>query len=297
MSDFKRLLFIVNPHAGVMKKEGILTDILSVFQEYEYETIIMLTRKHGDATDYVIEHAGDDIDIIVCMGGDGTLNEVFAGAVKIGWGKPIGYIPAGSTNDFAASLGIPGDHIAAAKRIMEGEGKDLDLGEFNGRTFVYTASNGLFSKTSYETPQKVKNRLGHLAYILEGVKDITQFKPVYMEIETENDVIQDEFILVSICNTFSLGGIMSFEDSNIELDDGVFELLTITRPRDLLQLNSIIVALYEQNYDNQFVNFIKARKLRINVPEALDWSLDGEKQEGAAVCEFRVLPSAVKLIY
>lgn len=297
MADFKRLLFIINPNAGIHKKDNLLIDILGIFNAYGYESIVLFTKKRLDATDYVVEHAKDDIALIVCMGGDGTLNEVFSGALKIGWDKPIGYIPAGSTNDFATSLGLPGDPLENAKRIMERKPRYLDLGDFNGRTFVYTASCGLFSKTSYDTPQAAKNVLGHLAYILEGAKDMTQFKPVYMEIECDGKNIKDEFLLVSICNTFSLGGIMSFDESDVELDDGYFEILTISKPRDLVQLNSIVKSLYEQDFDNAYTGFIKTKSAKIITPEIQDWSLDGEKESGKAVTSFSVIHNAVKLIY
>lgn len=296
MEKYKRLLFIINPNAGIKKDNGLI-DILNIFYYYDYEPIVLFTRKRNDATDYVVQHAFDDISLIVCMGGDGTLNEVFAGAVQINWKKPIGYIPAGSTNDFASSLGLPGDHLENAKRIMTGTARYLDLAEFNKRSFVYTASCGLFSRTSYETPQKVKNLLGHFAYILEGVKDISQFKPVYMEIECEDKIIKDEFILVSLCNTFSLGGVVSFEDKDIKLDDGYFELLTISKPRDIVQLNSIVYSLYEQNYDNSYINFFKVKFAKITMPIVQDWSLDGEKEEGKTICEFNVMHKAVQLIY
>lgn len=297
MSDFARLLFIINPNAGITKKESEFVEILEVFQEYNYETIVMFTKKRHDATEFVINHAGDDIDMIVCMGGDGTLNEVFAGVIKIGWEKPVGYIPAGSTNDFAVSLGLKPNHVEAARFIMENEAKYIDLASFNDRIFVYTASCGLFSKTSYETPQYSKNILGHFAYILEGMKDFSQFKPVYMEIETNDDIIQDEFILVSICNTFSLGGIMSFDKALVDLDDGYYEMLTIKKPRDIIQFNSIISALTEHKYNTHFTSIEKVKSVTIHVPSAEDWSLDGEKEEGKTKCEFKVLHNAVKLVY
>lgn len=294
---YKKLLFIINPHAGVTKKEGVFSEIINVFQDYDYETVVMLTRKRQDATTFVIEHAVNDIDMIICMGGDGTLNEVFAGAVAIGWNKPIGYIPAGSTNDFAVSLGLPHDPVMAAKYAMEHEARYIDLARFNERIFVYTASCGLFSKASYDTPQVNKNLLGHFAYVLEGAKDFSKFKPIFMEIETPDGFIQDEFILVSICNTFSLGGIMSFDKNMVDLNDGFYEMLLIKKPRDIVQLNMIIGSLAEHKYDGQFANITKVSKASIHVPSYEDWSLDGEKENGKKICEFKVLHNAVKLIY
>lgn len=297
MGNYKRLLLIINPNAGMRKKENSLNEIIMTFSEYDYETIVCFTKASGDGTRLVEEHAGEDIDLIVCMGGDGTLNEVFGGARKIGWEKPIGYIPAGSTNDFANSLGLPFEPVEAAKNIMTGSAKYLDLGEYNKRSFVYTACCGIFTKTSYETPQKRKNMLGHFAYLLEGMKDITQVHPIYMEIELEKEVLKDNFIFVAICNTFSLGGIMTLDEMDVDLADGEFELLAITQPRDIAQLNSIIVSLYEQNFDNPLIAFRKISKAEIRMQQPEDWSLDGERGEGKEKNRFRVIQNAVKMIY
>lgn len=293
---FKKLLFIINPNAGI-KKETPLSEICGIFDEYGYETVICFTKKSGDGERLVVEHADDSFDLIVCMGGDGTLNETFAGVSKIEWDKAVGYIPAGSTNDFAVSLGLPTDHIEAARHIMENEPKYLDLGEFNGRRFVYTACCGIFTKTSYETPQKVKNIIGHLAYVLEGMKDLTQVHPITMKIDTGTEKLEDNYIFVGICNTFSLGGVMSLDDSNVSLNDGEFELLTISKPRDIVQLSTIMQGLLAQKYDNELVHFTKVKKLEILFPRFEDWSLDGERGEGKEKNKFQVIHNAVKLIY
>ena len=297
MGAFKRIYMVINPNAGVRKKGNVLNDIVNIFSDHGFETVVSYTRKSGDAATLVEEHVDDQIDLIVCMGGDGTLNETLSGARKIGWKKPVGYIPAGSTNDFASSLGLPSDPEEAAKRIMEGKPKRLDLGVFNGRTFVYTASCGLFTRTSYETPQKFKNRLGHLAYILEGMKDLTQFTPNYMKIDTGEEVYEGEFILTAVCNTFSLGGVMSLDNGEIDLGDGLFEILMIRQPKDIAQMNETIKALYEQNFDHDQVNLVKVRKAKIICPEKEDWSLDGERGEGLEVNEFEVVSGGMKLIY
>ncbi len=297
MGTFKRIFMVINPNAGVKKKTNILCDIVNIFADHGYETIVSYTRKSGDAATLVEEHADEQIDMIVCMGGDGTLNETLSGARKIGWKKPVGYIPAGSTNDFASSLGLPSDPEEAAKRIMEGTPRRLDLGIFNGRTFVYTASCGLFTKTSYETPQKFKNRLGHLAYILEGVKDLTQFSPIYMKVDADEEIYEGEFILTAVCNTFSLGGVMNLDNGEIDLGDGLFEILMIKQPKDIVQLNETIKALYEQNFDHDQVNLVKVRKAKITCPSKEDWSLDGERGEGQEINKFEVVSGGMKLIY
>jgi len=299
MNIYKKLLFIINPNAGMRKKESPLSEIIMIFSDFGYESIVCFTQKSGDGETLVLEHASEEIDLIVCMGGDGTLNETFSGASKLGWDKPIGYIPAGSTNDFAASLGLPNNPVEAARYIMEHEAKYLDLGEFNGRRFVYVACCGIFTKASYETPQEVKNALGHFAYLLEGVKDLGQIHPITMKIDIGSEVLQDNYIFVAICNTHSLGGVMTLDDSKISLNDGAFELFTIAKPRDLLQLSSIIIALKNQKYEEvtDLVCFRPIEKAEIIFPQFEDWSLDGERGEGREKCRFKVIHNAVRLIY
>ena len=180
MNIYRRLLFIINPHAGMHRKDNPLSEIILCFSDHGYETVVCFTREGGDATRLVEEHAYDDIELIVCMGGDGTLNEVITGCRNIKWNKAVGYIPAGSTNDFAASLGLSSDPVEAARNIMAGTPKELDIGEFNGRTFVYTACSGMFTRVSYETPQKYKNVLGHFAYVLEGIKELSAIQATHM---------------------------------------------------------------------------------------------------------------------
>ncbi len=293
----KRILFIINPNSGVIKKECPLKELVMLFEDYGYETIPCFTRKQGDGTLLVKERASSDIDLVIGMGGDGTLNEVIAGVYAIGWDKPIGYIPAGSTNDFANSLGISSNPLEAAKQIMEGTPKALDLGKFNERIFVYTACCGIFSRTSYETPQRFKNKLGHLAYLMEGIKDIRDFKPVYMEITTDCGEYRDNYIFAALCNTFSLGGIMSLEELGVDLADGVFEMLLISEPGDLSELRGIVRCLYEETFDSPYVKMCKVTKAEISYLTGEDWSLDGERGVGMEKNTFEVIPNGLQLKY
>ncbi len=297
MNIYKRLLFIINPHAGMHRKDNPLNDIILCFSDHGYETIVCFTREGGEATRLVEEHAYDDIELIVCMGGDGTLNEVITGCRKIKWNKAVGYIPAGSTNDFAASLGLSSDPVEAAKNICEGTPRELDVGEFNGRTFVYTASCGMFTRVSYETPQKYKNVLGHFAYILEGIKDIPSTQAVHMRILAEGNVYEDNYLFVTICNTFSLGGVMTLGKDQVMLDDGLFEMLLISQPHDIIQLNNIISCLREHRYDSPNISFFRTDQATISCSRAPDWALDGERGQGLAMNRFSVIPGGIKMIY
>ena len=296
MENYKRLLFIINPNAGIKRRENRLSEIIIMFSDYGYETVICFTEKSGDGTELVKKHARDDISLIVCMGGDGTLNEVIEGCISIGWDKPIGYIPAGSTNDFASSLGLPEEPDEAAHRIMTGRGRRIDTGVFNGRGFVYTATTGLFSKTSYETPQAVKNLLGHFAYVMGGIKDLSEFVPMEMTIEADGVQYEGVYSLVSLCNTYSLGGMMNFEESSVDLSDGYFELLMIMKPDDILVLDSIRRALVERDFSTGLVSMVKVKNVKIACKDMPDWSLDGEFEKGSRVNRFSVREGSVTII-
>lgn len=297
MNTYRRLLFIINPHAGIRRKDSPLSEIILTFSDHDYESVVCFTRQSGDGTRLVTEHADDDISLIVCMGGDGTLNEVIAGCRRVGWDKPIGYIPAGSTNDFAQTLSLPSDPVAAARRIMTGTPKRLDIGEFNGRTFVYTASTGLFTKASYDTPQRVKNVFGHFAYLVEGMKDLTQIHPYHMRILTEGKVYEDNYLFVSVFNSFSIGGIMNFDSNVVDLQDGFFEVLLVSNPHDLNQLRIILQALTEQKFETPLVTFFKTDHAIISCKEAPDWTLDGEHGKGRNQNEISVIAGGIQIVY
>ena len=297
MASYKKLLFIINPHAGIKKKDSCLTDIILTFSDHYYEAIVCFTRAPGDAAKLVKEHVDDEIDKVVCMGGDGTLSEVIAGLRKYRWDKPLGYIPAGSTNDFAASLKLPSDPAEAAECAMKGNPHRLDIGMFNERQFVYTASCGIFTRASYDTPQSIKNVFGHAAYILAGMKELTQIRSWHMRVMVDGHVYEDNYLFVSVCNTYSLGGVMNLNNSNVSLTDGFFELMLISVPRDLIQLGEIVQALQEQKFDTPLVQFMKVDQVSIYCADKPDWSLDGEKAEGLETNKIGVIPGGVRMFY
>lgn len=293
--NYKRLVFILNPKAGIKKKEGFLVDVINEFEDHNYITEIHYTRAQGDGTRLVLEH-GRNADMIVCMGGDGTLNEVIEGIVQGGIASPIGYIPAGSTNDFASSLNLSTQPETAAMDIMTRTPKPIDIGRFNNRYFVYTASCGIFTRTSYETPQNFKNIFGHFAYVLEGIKDLGNVKQLKLNIKYDDKEINGNYIFAAICNSTSIGGIMTINKEKVDFADGLFELLLIKFPKDLIELGIIITKLQNQVYDNS-IQLIPVSKLQISNCANIDWSLDGEKEEGQEVVDFEVFHRAVNLIY
>ena len=273
------LLFIVNPRAGRTRSLAPLFDAAARFSEAGYLVSIRQTASRGDATRFVLEQ-GHRFDRIVCYGGDGTLNEVVSGAMQLDMPPPIGYIPGGSTNDFAASLRLSTNPAEAAQRITESSGSQLDIGTFNGRPFVYVASFGAFTRTSYSAPQSIKNELGHLAYILEGVRDLSTLRPYRARIIADGEVIDGEFLFGAVTNATSLGGVMKLNEQQVVFDDGRFEMILIPNPKTPMELQALIRSLLTQDYSGSGLIFRHVSDITLHTDERFPWSLDGEYGEG-----------------
>lgn len=294
--DEKKLLLIVNPCAGQKRANRYLVEILGLFSANHYQSMVFVTSAAGQAVDYVCDHC-HQVDLIVCIGGDGTLNEVIRGLIKAEARKPIGYIPAGSTNDFASSIGLSKDIMTAARDIMEGTPHLLDAGSFNDRTFSYVASFGAFTNTSYSTPQSLKNMLGHLAYILEGIKETPRIRPVHLRVETETgEVFENDYIFGAVSNSTSIAGILEISPDLVSMNDGVFEIMLIKSPSNALQLYQIINDLRTQQYTSEMINFCSAASAKIFAPEDMPWTLDGEFEEGCHEIQVRNLHQIIEIV-
>lgn len=291
----KTLLFIMNPYAGMRKANRVLTDILEVFNRAGYRTEIYLTSGPGDGARYVKENA-DRADLIVACGGDGTYNEVITGLVQNGRSIPVGYIPAGSTNDFAASIGLPGDPTEAANRIVRGTPIELDVGKFGDRYFSYVASFGAFTKASYTTPQNIKNALGHVAYLLEGISEVSQIRNEYVRLELDDRVLEGQYLFGAISNSTSVGGILTLDPEQVDMSDGKFEILLVRAPKDILEIGECIHALRTQKYNCSMLTFCASRNVKIAANPEMNWTLDGEFEEGHETVEVRNLHKAITLL-
>ena len=291
----KKLFFVMNPAAGMRKANKVLPEILSVFNRAGYDVSVYITAAQGDGMEAVRQRAGE-MDLIVCCGGDGTFNETVSGLLQSGQDVPLGYIPAGSTNDFAGSLGLPADPVQAAKRIVDGEATAYDVGSFSGRHFTYVASFGAFTRASYSTPQNVKNALGHTAYILEGIQELSQLRSVHVRIETDDQVIEDDFLFGAICNSTSVGGILTLDPGQVDMQDGYFELLLVRAPRELGEITACIQAVQKQRYNCGMITFCRTKRAVIHSEQELIWTLDGEKESGKSIVEVENLHKAFRLV-
>ena len=291
----KEMLFILNPRAGMRKAAKVLADILDIFNRADYAVQVYVTAGQNDGVSAVKKFAPGK-DLVVCCGGDGTFNETVTGLMEAGLDLPVGYIPAGSTNDFATSLKLPTDPIAAARQIVNGSPERLDAGKFGDRYFSYVASFGAFARASYSTPQNIKNALGHTAYLLEGIHELSQIRKIPMRIQLEDEVLEDDYLFGAVCNSTSIGGILTIDPNQVDMGDGMFEVLLVRAPRDLAEITECILAVQKQQYNCRMMTFRSVKSVKIFADKAMDWTLDGEKASGGEEISVENLHHAIRLI-
>ena len=291
----RKLLMIVNPRAGKSKSHGPLFDAAAALSQAGYLLSIHVTSAPGDAAE-TARREGGRYDLVVAVGGDGTLNEVVSGLVQLRHPPLLGYLPQGSTNDFAASLRISGDPAEAAAAIARNVPRLLDVGFWNGRSFLYVASFGAFTRSSYAAPQNAKNALGHFAYILEGMKDLSTLRPYHVRLTAGGEVLDGEYLFGAVCNSTSIGGLMKLNPERVVLDDGLFEMLLIPSPKTAADLQSLVHALLNQQYDSQGLVFRHVSSIHFETEEELPWSLDGEYAPSAPAVDIENRRQALTML-
>lgn len=292
----KNLLLILNPISGKMAGKRHLAQVLEKFCRADYAPLTFVTTGPGHAT-RLAEQYGGQVDLVVCLGGDGTFNEVVSGLLQGGHATPLGYIPCGSTNDFASSIGLKKAVPDAADAIIEGQPHTYDIGRFGERYFSYVASFGIFTRASYATPQDVKNALGHLAYLLEGVKELSNIHPHHVCLEVDGSVLEGDYLFGAVSNCLTVGGILALSPERVNMSDGKLELLLVKMPRNPVELSDCIRALVEQKYDSECITFLSGKEFTVTAPPEMEWSLDGEWEPGGQQVAIRILPGAVTLIH
>lgn len=272
----KNMLFVFNPRSGREQIKRHLMEILDIFSGAGYDIHVHATQKQGDAAE-IVRRLGNRMHLIVCSGGDGTLNEVISGMMELKRTPLLGYIPAGSTNDFASSLKLPRQMGKAAEAIVKGKPFPIDMGIFCGdRHFVYIAAFGAFTEVSYQTSQDKKNRLGHQAYMLEGLKSLSAIRPCHMRVEWEEGTLEEDFVFGMVTNTVSVGGFKGLVNQSVALNDGVFEVLLIRMPRTPADLSNIVSYMFLKEQPNEYVYKFKTSAIRFVSDGEVDWVLDGE---------------------
>ena len=300
MHNRKNLLLIMNPKSGVMLAPKYLSELVERFSRAGFLTQILMTEKKGDAREFAAEYGGE-VDVVAVSGGDGTLNEVIDGMISAGHKTDIGYIPSGSTNDFANSIGLTGSIFDCVDTIIEGNAQSFDIGSFNGRYFSYIASFGAFTSTSYSVPQTVKNMLGHTAYILGGIKDILTIKPIHARIVTDRGtdtehVCEGDYLFGAVCNSRSVAGILKLDKQDVDMNDGLMEVLLVKMPHDLIALNAIAVNMLNGTLHSSQIEFFSAKNIEVDIEPGTHWTLDGEYEEGMDHNTVMTVDSAISLI-
>ncbi|MCR4647863.1 MAG: YegS/Rv2252/BmrU family lipid kinase [Lachnospiraceae bacterium] len=292
----KKLLFLYNAHSGREKIKNKLVKIIDIFAKAGYEITVHPTQAKDDATN-TITTEGERYDTIVVSGGDGTLDEAVKGMIALGKDIPLGYIPAGSTNDFAKSIGISSDMVKAAETVIYGEKFPCDVGIFNDSNFVYIAAFGILTEVSYETKQEAKNVFGHMAYVLEGIKSVGMgnFKPIEMTITVGDRVIKDSFIYGMVSNSTSVGGFKSPLFKEVQLDDGKFEGIFVRYPEDPTDLNAVLASIIAGEPDAEYMYYFKGNDFNITSEEEVSWTLDGENGGSHTEVNIKILKQGVSI--
>ena len=294
----KRLLFIYNPQAGKGTVKAHLSNIVDTFTKAGYLVTIWPTQGKEDAT-HVAAQQGWWYDRVVCCGGDGTLSETVSGLLALDTPPVLGYIPAGTTNDFSKNLGLPRGVEKAAVTAVEGEARPCDMGRFNGRYFVYVAAFGIFTDVSYGTPQQFKNAFGHLAYVLEGATKLGDLGRAYhLQVEHDEGSLEGDFIYGMVTNTLSVGGFKVFPPKQVSLDDGLFEVVLVRQPRNVADLQDALFSLVRQDANSsRLVEAFHTRKLKVIAAEPLPWTLDGEFGGDPETAVIENLHDAITLVW
>ena len=293
----KRIMLIINPCAGRRKGMKKSDTVVSLFQKYGNECSVYMTKQQNDATKFVMDE-GSNYDMIVCMGGDGTLNEVINGILKANLDRPLGYIPAGSTNDFARSMHVSKNLETAVRNIVTCGTKEIDVGLFIDRYFCYVSSFGLFTRTSYRTPQRVKNVIGgRTSYILSGILEIGRIRAEHMKMETNGKIYEGDYVFGAVTNSTSVGGILKYAPEMVDMSDGMLEMLLIHKPKNPAQLFSIQKSLASNDFtDNPYIDFTRSNRITVHPAVRSDWSLDGEYAYTTGSCLIKCIGGRIKFI-
>lgn len=269
-------MMLINPTAGRGGFRNGFGDVIETLCTGGYRPTIYMTRQQKDA-EYLVGAFGATYDAILCMGGDGTLSEVISGIMSLPNSPPLGYIPMGTANDVATTLHIPKNPKKAAERILTGIPQPFDVGSFNDASyFTYIAAFGAFTEVSYATPQDIKHNIGHLAYILEGMRHLSNLTFEHVTVEYDEGSIEDDFIFGAVTNSTSIAGLIKLNNNIVELGDGLFEVILIHKPRSLLDLNNIIGDILSKNYTSNLVTCFHSKKIAFQFEHEVAWTRDGE---------------------
>ena len=292
----KRILIIANPNSGKAKMKKELMYVVKNFSDEGYEVSVYPTKERADATVRAEQIKDGEYEMVIVCGGDGTLNEVITGIMRAGVNCKIGYVPAGTLNEWSQGLGISHKIKKAAKDILTGKEITLDIGKFGDKYFTYTASFGAFTSVSYSTPQGMKNVLGQAAYFIGGIKSLGSIKSNHLKLILDDKEIEGDFLFGAVSNSMSVGGIVKFKENVVKLNDGLFEVLLIRKPNNILKLQPIVDGLLKKNFDREGIEFLHASKVEIECKDGLAWTLDGEYSSSNGKFTIENIHNAIRFV-
>lgn len=271
----KKMLFIYNPHSGKAQLKGKLSDLIELYTKAGYQVTVHPTMGKADATT-IVQKYGKKFDLVVCSGGDGTINEVVDGLMLLEKRPIVGYIPTGTVNDFAASHHLSKTIMTAAQTVLDGVPFACDVGGFNEQNFTYIAAFGLFTDVAYQTPQQSKNILGRMAYLMEGAKRLGNIQSFPMKIQADEEQTEGEFIFGMVTNSTSIGGFKGLSGKQVRLDDGLFEVILVKKPETPMDMHYILQSLMTAKPHPDYFYTKRAAHIRVESEQPVDWTLDGE---------------------
>lgn len=283
----KKALLIVNFHSGMGKAKSALSEIIEALSQYDILSTVYITKNKAETVE-TAKNAAGNYDCLVAIGGDGTLSEVVNGVMQAEKNIPVGYFPLGSTNDLARSLNIPQKYMENAYNIARTQPRKYDIGRFNDKYFTYIAATGAFTKVSYATSQSLKNALGHLAYILEGMKSVSDIQKMRITGSTDNGGFDGDYLFCSISNSTSVAGIIHLDSGRVLFDDGMFELCLVTAPKNSPDMMELVGSLLQSDFDNNHISIKRITYAELTIPCAAGWTLDGEDGGGQTSVSFSV---------
>ncbi len=293
----KRMMFVINPAAGRSIIRDNLMGVVKTFADDGYVVSLYITQKKGDGTVFVAKEA-HNYDMVVCAGGDGTLNEVVNGLLQNGAEVPLGYIPAGTTNDFAVSHNLSRFPRQAARHIVQGVPRAHDIGVFNERYFTYVAACGLFTDVSFSTPQGLKNAFGRFAYYFEGAKKIPELTQEFaLTLDIDGEIYFDNFCFLAVANSLSLGGVLQFPERVVSMSDGILEVLAIRAPQNPLDLQRLMRSMKDKDYNNDTIRCLHGRHIKVQSDKPIVWTVDGESGGSVLEADIQVHDRQIQLIY
>ncbi len=290
-----RLLLVVNPCAGHAR--GLLyADLLETrLKRAGIPVVRCETTETENGAGYAATAARAGCRRIVCIGGDGTLNAVINGMLRAGAPLPVTYLPAGTTNDFARTLHLPRRLGDMCRVFTAGRDVEIDAGRFNDSYFSYVASFGAFTKCSYATPRSLKRLFGHLAYVLEGIKDIAALEARPITVETDDGVYTGEYVFGAFSNALSIGGTLHYDSATVDMNDGKLEMLLIRKPANLGEIHRLLQALGRGSFDDPLFDFTASSAFHLRSTSGFDWSVDGERASAGPQVEISCIKSAVRI--